>query len=192
MEYDSVDNMHLGAGSTNDKRLPANSKLSGNTLVRLAEGIRIYREVPGSKIVTSAFGGKNEDISQAEITAEVAVILGVNKKDIYKQTKPENTWMEATEFKRLFGNSVQPVVVTSAIHMPRAMYLFRKAGLNPIAAPTDFKIKKDKNRDFWFWLPSAGNINKMESAIHEYVGLLWYKFTIGQDFFGSPNMYVTR
>ena len=59
--------------------------------------------------------------------------------------------------------------------MPRAMYLFQKAGLNPLPASTGHLVKKSKNVDPWFWMPSANHIEKMERVIHEYVGLLWYK-----------------
>ena len=57
--------------------------------------------------------------------------------------------------------------------MPRAMYLFQKTGLNPLAAPTNHLIKKGKHTCFWDWLPSSANIRKMECAIHEYAGLAW-------------------
>lgn len=92
------------------------------------------------------------------------------------QVQPKNTRAEANEYKRLFADSVQLVLVTSAIHMSRAMYLFQKTGLDPLAAPTNHLVKKgQQKKDFWYWLPSSGNIKRMESAIHEYVGLFWYK-----------------
>ena len=50
-----TDILILGGGHTNDSRLPANNQLSTNALGRLAEGIRIHRELPGSKIITSAY-----------------------------------------------------------------------------------------------------------------------------------------
>ena len=106
--------------------------------------------------------------------AEAAVLLGAETSQIRMQKKPKNTWSEATECKRLYGDTAQLVIVTSAIHMPRAMYLFQKAGLDPIAAPTSHLIKKGKKRNFWFWIPVSDNIKKTEAAVHEYVGMLWY------------------
>ena len=161
----------LGAGSSYDTSYPANNNLFGNTLFRLSEGIRIQRLIPGSIIVTSASGYENE-ISQAEVTREAAILLGVDSLHIKMQKKPKNTKEEASEYKRLYGASAQLILVTSAIHMPRAIKLFRKAGLNPLPAPTNHLIKKGKHTDFWSWFPSSGNIRKMESAFHEYVGLM--------------------
>ena len=75
----------------------------------------------------------------------------------------------------MHGDSTQLIVVTSAIHMPRSMYLFQKAGLNPIAAPTNHLVKTSLQHDPWYWNPSSYNIRKMEAAIHEYIGLFWSK-----------------
>ena len=165
----------LGAGHTNDERLPANNQLGRNALVRLTEGIRICNELDGSTLVTSGWSGKREDIPQAVVMARAAMILGVDSSRIKKQTLPKNTWMEATEYKRLFGDTTNLVLVTSAVHMPRAMFLFKKAGLNPVPAPTDHLIKKGKTLNPWFWIPKSANIAKTEAAIHEYAGLWWYK-----------------
>jgi uncharacterized SAM-binding protein YcdF (DUF218 family) len=173
-EQKQVHILVLGGGHTNDARLPATGKLSETALARLAEGIRIYRSIPGSTIITSGYKGK-EDVPQATVLADAARLLGVPEEQIKSQTLPGNTYMEATEYKRLFGDTTALVVVTSAIHIPRAMYLFQKAGLNPIPAPASHLFKKGTKRKTRSWVPSASYIGKTESAIHEYVGLLWYK-----------------
>jgi len=162
----------LGAGYSDDERFPSINNLAEAALGRLCEGIRIHRLIPGSFIVTSASGYENE-ITQAEVTRQAAIVLGIDSLQIKMQKKPKNTRQEASEYKRLFGDTAKLILVTSAIHMPRAMKMFRKAGLNPLPAPTNHLIKKGKHKDFWFWLPAAGNIQKMESAVHEYVGLAW-------------------
>jgi len=161
----------LGGGHTNDSRLPANDQLSTVALARLAEGIRLQRRISNSTLITSGYAGK-EVIAQAEVFAKTALLLGVDPARIRMQTLPKNTRMEAAEYKRLFGDKAQLVLVTSAVHMPRAMYLFRQAGLKPIAAPTNHLVKYSNERDLWFWVPNSGNIQMVESAIHEYAGML--------------------
>jgi len=164
----------LGCGHTNDERLPANNQLSVAALGRLAEGIRLQRQIPGSMIITSGSRGK-EKKPQSTVLAEAAVLLGVEPNQLMQQTLPENTRQEAAEYKRIFGDSAQLILVTNAVHMPRAMYSFRQAGLDPIPAPTNHLLKKGSERNFRSWIPTAGNISKMGNAIHEYVGMLWYK-----------------
>ena len=161
----------LGGGHTDDRRLPPNDQLSPVALARLSEGIRLQRLIPGSTLITSGYAG-NSGVAQAELLAQTALLLGVAPAQIRMQTNPTNTRGEATEYRRLFGDKAHLIIVTSAVHMPRAMYLFRKAGLNPVAAPTNHLVKQGTHRDPWYWLPSAGNIQKTESAIHEYVGMI--------------------
>lgn len=165
----------LGGGHSNDERLPATNQLSESALTRLVEGIRLHLQIPNSSLITSGFAGQ-EGISQAEVLAKAAVVLGVDEKNIRTQTLPGNTWMEATEYKRLFGDSARLIIITSAIHIPRAMKLFHKAGLRPIAAPTNHMVKKGKHRNIGFWTPSSNNIRKMESVLHEYAGIVWANF----------------
>jgi uncharacterized SAM-binding protein YcdF (DUF218 family) len=62
------------------------------------------------------------------------------------------------------------LLVTSAYHMPRAMMLFRKEGLRPIAAPGDFN---DRGEDSIWALGTANQLEKTEKAWHEYIGLAW-------------------
>ena len=165
----------LGGGHADDERLPDNSQLAESSLARLAEGIRVHRLLPKSTLITSGYAGKSNDTPHAIVLANAALILGVDSSSIKMQKYPENTWQEAVAYKQNNGDSINLILVTSAAHMPRAMYLFHKAGLNPIAAPANFLVKNEKKKDFFFWAPSSRHIEKTESAIHEYVGLLWYR-----------------
>lgn len=166
----------LGGGHVNDDRLPANDRLSPTAMVRLSEAIRIHRNLPGSIIITSGWSASGK-VPQAEVLAETALLLGVDDSYIKKQSLPENTRMEASEYHRLFGDNAQIILVTSAVHMRRAIYAFQEEGLDPVPAPANHLIKKDENYNPWIGIPSSGNIRKMESAVHEYAGFLWYKLT---------------
>jgi len=60
--------------------------------------------------------------------------------------------------------------------MPRAVMHFRNAGLNPIAAPTNFNIRKNNiSGSYTDYFPSPGNIRFMEIVFQEYLGMLWAK-----------------
>jgi len=66
--------------------------------------------------------------------------------------------------------------VTSAYHMPRAMEVFQKMKMNPIAAPTDFKM--EKNYDILDFFPDAQNLRKSDLVFHEYFAILFYKLIL--------------
>jgi uncharacterized SAM-binding protein YcdF (DUF218 family) len=165
----------LGGGHSDDKSLPPNSQLSVVALGRLIEGIRLHWLIPGSKLVVSGYSS-GLLLSQAEVLYRTALSLGVKEQDIKVLSTTRNTSDEAKTFYSEFGKQNQLIIVTDAIHMPRAMKLFKKEGLNPIPAPTNYIVKHLSKRDTISFIPSSENIWEMEVAIHEYVGILWSMF----------------
>jgi uncharacterized SAM-binding protein YcdF (DUF218 family) len=165
--------MVLGGGYSDDTSLPPNDQVNCTTLGRLSEGLRLYRLFPGSKLVTGDYDGRMI-FSQAVSISNTAIALGVNESDIITiKLTSNNTNGEAEAYFREFGNSNQLILVTDAIHMPRAMMLFKRAELNPVPAPTNHIIKHGSVKDHFSWLPSISNIGRMEAAMHESLGILW-------------------
>ncbi|HVQ36353.1 MAG TPA: ElyC/SanA/YdcF family protein [Pyrinomonadaceae bacterium] len=163
----------LGGGGSFSSQLPSPSQLSNASLTRLIEGIRLHRQLPGSKLILSE-GNIFESGPVGEIMGQVAQDLGVDKADLVMETQSQDTEAQATLMLPLVG-SERFILVTSASHMPRSMALFRKQGLNPIAAPTDFESVSAESWRPSALYPSAGGLRKAELAIHEYVGLAWAK-----------------
>ena len=64
------------------------------------------------------------------------------------------------------------LLVTDAMHMPRARMAFAKTGLDVVAAPTIFLGARSTNPlDF---LPSSEGLRRTYYAIHEWAGIFWY------------------
>ncbi len=164
----------LGGGHTSDARLPANNQLSVGALARLVEGIRIQRQHPQSKLILSGFPGK-DPVSNAEVMYQTALLMGVDALSMDTIPQPENTRQEAMAYLQKFGNQNPLIIVSTATHIPRAMIWFRKAGLNPIPAPTHHSIKKSPTALNIWWLPSPENINLTDRAIYEYAGIIQAK-----------------
>ena len=66
----------LGGGHTSDPSLPVTSQLSRASLLRLVEGIRVYRKNPGSKIILSG-GAEFDAVPEAKTLADAAQALGM-------------------------------------------------------------------------------------------------------------------
>ena len=160
----------LGAGHVTNDEMSKNSQLSTTALMRLTEGIRIYRELDKAKLILSGYAGEDVNTPHALISKDVAISLGVPEEDIITQEEARDTAEEAILVKELV-NKDKFILVTSAFHMPRAMKIFESEILKPIAAPTDYLSKEDGS---YTREPRGKEIRKTELAMHEYLGTLWH------------------
>ncbi len=155
----------LGGYANYDPAVPTTSRISGAQMVHLAEGLRLHRELPSSKLILSGYAGSADGMSK------VAQALGVSRQDILEVTEPRDTEEETRRIAPLVGQSPF-ILVTSAAHMPRAMGLFRKLGMAPLAAPTDYLAPQHVlEPDDLF--PNAYELFKSQIAFYEYLGLAW-------------------
>jgi len=162
----------LGSGHQSVTMQPITSELDPTAIVRLAEGIRIYRMNLGSKLIFTGYRGIVEDqVSYPEKLRELAVSLGVPAKDIVVLNGPQDTQEEAQLIADKFPGTTL-ALVTTAVHMPRALSLFLHAGLEPTLAPTGHLSKPFKS---WWTFPSGETLAHSEYWAHEQLGLLWAK-----------------
>lgn len=161
----------LSGGADEKHGIAMNTRGSNVTLSRLVEGIRAYKLNPGSMIILT--GGIPPDKPASEIEKKLLVTLGIPASDIITDHKSKDTADEAMFVRKILSDAPF-ILVTSATHMPRAMELFRKQGLNPIPAPTDF-ICSDERTGIVEKFPSAEHLADSNTAIHEYIGMLWHK-----------------
>ena len=160
----------LGSGHVTNKEVSTLSQLSTTALMRLTEGIRIYRKLDNGKLILSGYAGEDVKTPHAFISRDVAISLGVPADDIITQEEAKDTAEEASYVKEIVNNE-KFILVTSAFHMPRAMKIFKTASLNPIAAPTNYLSKEDGD---YLREPRGKEIRKTERAMHEYIGILWH------------------
>ncbi len=71
-------------------------------------------------------------------------------------------------------------LVTHAWHMPRAMSVFQQNKIDVIAAPTIFsRGKLDLNNSLIMdWIPNPKAFRNSYLALHEYVGMAWYRVRV--------------
>lgn len=164
----------LGAGASIDNRLPASMNLNTTTLTRLVEGLRIYRNLTHSILVTSA-SIEGKKISQAQLSKEAAISLGVQEQNIQMLETPTSTLEEALAFKEKFGTKTNLILVTSAIHMPRAVEIFSDQGIKVVPAPTGYLYKKNQLGYNGITFPSFESLELTNSYQTAIVKHLYYK-----------------
>jgi len=163
----------LGGGNLPDPRLPLSSQLNPDALTRLLEGVRLHRQLPGSRLILSG-GSVFQDAPEGETLAKMALLMGVSDNDVVRENKSLNTADQAKLISSIVGRN-RFILVTSAIHMPRSMALFRKFGMNPIPAPTNYMVVKQSRFHPRAFFPGSDSLRKTEAAIHEYLGLIWMR-----------------
>ena len=161
----------LGGGHVSDPKLPVTSQLSPVSLVRFTEGVRLYRELPGSKIILAG-GAVFDSVPEVEITAKIAEIMNVNRSDLVLEKMSKDTEDQAQMIKNIVGND-RFILVTSASHMFRSVALFKKNGMDPIPAPTNHYVIESKGMSPGDFFPSTGGISKAGVVIYEYLSLGW-------------------
>ncbi|MCI5133097.1 MAG: envelope biogenesis factor ElyC, partial [Candidatus Electrothrix sp. EH2] len=160
--------------NTSDPAIPESNQLSTASLYRVVEGIRIQRRLPQTFLVFS--GGPNQDPrANADAAGRVAESLGVEREETVIEARPKDTAEEA-ELLQPMLKDMPFILVTSAAHMDRAMKLFKEAGMHPIAAPTDFLIKKNNQLTSTSFVPTCGNLALSQRMIYEWAARLWNSF----------------
>ena len=116
--------------------------------------------------------------SEAFYISRLLVEWGIPENVIAKAGYSRSTRENAMETHAYLDDSKlldEPVLlVTSAIHMPRAVKTFEKSGINVIPSTTDIIAAGALVPDFINWLPSLGALNIFTKAWHEYLGLWAY------------------
>lgn len=159
----------LGNSYTPRAGVSITGALEGDGLARIAEGVRLMRQLPGARLVVSG-GAIDGWPASAAGYAQFAAEFGVPGNAIIKLDSALDTADEARGVAQIVGKAPY-VLVTSAYHMPRAMRLMRRAGTEPIAAPTGQLTQGRISFDVLGWLPHADSLRKTDRAIHEYLGM---------------------
>jgi len=163
----------LGSSHVSNPRLPEHSQLGCSGVSRLIEAIRLNRSLKNTKLIFSGWGG-SDPVPNAQVMAKVATDLGLNPDSVILVTHPKDTKDEARIISEIVTGE-RFLLVTSAMHMPRSVALFRKQGADPIPAPTDYRVKKSLGFSIGRLFPSSENIVTARRATHEYLGLVWAK-----------------
>jgi len=163
----------LGGGHQVDPNIPVSSQINHPTLVRLVEGIRVYRKNPGSKLIVSG-GRVDSSISDAKLMANLAEALGAPREDLVVEEQSWDTEDEARLLKPLIQNDAF-ILVTSAYHMHRSMKLFESYGMHPIPAPTDHLVRESETFSPDSVFPEPNALVKVTRLVYEYLGLAWLK-----------------
>ena len=153
---------------------------------RIIYGAELYRE--GKAPVIIASGGRIEwrggGPSESADMATILEMMGVPPAAIRQDPTSLNTYENAVNVGEIMKKEGinRILLVTSAMHMPRALKIFQKQGIEAIAAPTDFQVTQQEINEsnnsleatILSILPDTQRLDKTTRSIKEYVGTFIY------------------
>ena len=144
---------------------------------RLLEGANLARRHPSARLVftggnPSLFG---DDPPEAAYAVQLFEQLGVPRDRIVLEDKSRNTAENAEFTRRLVDPKPGErwLLVTSAMHMPRSVGAFRKAGFAVEAWPVDWRTLPDQNL-LRLSRNLLGGVGALNGVAHEIIGLTVY------------------
>lgn len=165
----------LGGGHADTPGLSANNQLSTSALARLVEGVRLARALPHTEVWLSGPPILPGYPSHAQVMQTAAESLGLETSRIKRIEDGFDTEGEAAALRR-HGHEGPIALVTSAWHMPRAVGLFKKAGISVVPCPADFSARLNAElriTDYLAW--DLSGLERTSKAVYEYLGLTWGK-----------------
>jgi uncharacterized SAM-binding protein YcdF (DUF218 family) len=116
--------------------------------------------------------------SEAELIRDLLVEFGVPDEVIVLETESRNTRENAVNAATIFRQRgwQSGLLVTSGAHMPRALAVFRRAGLAVTPAATDIQATYPLYNSSLDLLPDAWALVTTTAAIKEWLGLNVYRY----------------
>lgn len=157
---------------------------------RLIYAYRLYRAGAAPHLLLSggnaAFVTPETPRSEAAAMAELLTLMGVPEEAIWLEDASFNTYENALLSREILAaqGAERVVLVTSALHMPRAAAIFRKQGIEIIPAPTDYLVTQadwehylqpDLALQLFNLVPSADDLELTSQVLKEYIGIAIYR-----------------
>jgi uncharacterized SAM-binding protein YcdF (DUF218 family) len=142
--------------------------------------VRLYKAGKAPLVVAT---GGNQPVAGGVIETPESHVMsalmqqwGVPESAILVEDRSINTRENAAfTFAMLNARQIRRILlVTSAMHMPRAAATFRKAGFEVVAAPADFHTGWTQLDLPLSWWPSAHSLDQCDVAVKEWLGVLVY------------------
>jgi uncharacterized SAM-binding protein YcdF (DUF218 family) len=143
----------------------------------IAALIALGRRFPDATLAFSGGGTDPRDtsVTESDVVHGFLDELGINGNQIIYERRSRDTYENAIRSRDLLLPKPDDrwILVTEAIAMPRAIGVFRHAGWNVIPYPAGYLTA---SRDPRLFSLSLGGLELAAVALHEWAGLLAYRF----------------
>jgi len=148
---------------------------SADAIARIVTAVRIQKRLNIPVIVSAGRVFEYTSI-EAPIVKRFLVDLGVPPNEIIIEDKSRDTFENTKYTGDICARAgyKNPILVTSAYHMRRAIMSFEKADMKVTPFPVGFMSSENDQYTWRDFLPRS--LRDASIAIHEYLGLVFYRF----------------
>ena len=167
----------LGGGVDSSARARGEyERMRRATLARVAAAERLLRS--DATLVAVLAGGGPATVAEADVMGDFLVARGIEPGRLRRERRSRSTAENARETARLLaadgeGPTAPVRLLTSALHMPRAVAAFRASGLEVCPVPVDRIALRDV--PLWALAPQTSALAKFDALLHELAAYAIYR-----------------
>ncbi len=143
---------------------------------RLTKFVAIARRRPGLRLVYTGGSGSlsRQDLKETLVARRFFSEIGLDPALVVYEDQSRNTHENAVMTHALIRPKPDDtwVLITSAMHMPRSVGVFRKAGWTVLPYPVDYHT--DGTGEFRYFSGFGAGLGGLSTAIKEWLGLFAY------------------
>ena len=149
------------------------------TADRFIQALKLYKLGNITHILVSGGNGKQElkTFREGAWVKKELEIMGVPDSVIFVEDRSNNTLENASNAKIILdSNNLKPpyLLISSAHHIPRAMVIFKNAGMQTVGFPCNYFAGRGIHTVSSI-IPSIGTLFTWDLYLKETAGYLWYK-----------------
>jgi uncharacterized SAM-binding protein YcdF (DUF218 family) len=145
---------------------------------RLTKALEIYKKNPRLLILFSGFSAelKPQGWSESDMAKKFFLDQGVKLDNLIFENQSRNTFENIKYSKDIIANYKGTWgLITSASHMPRSFFTFKKQSL--ILEPISVDYKTGTSSKFWINFDISSGLSNWSIILHELIGITYYKIT---------------